>query len=202
MRPIELAMNATGYSQWVPLDYQESWFGTSLGVTFSEDTSGITAAVQFTLDEPSLKVVQNNPFPVTISRTTTVATVTDSGQYGLGHGLLTNDSVIVKGTGSSNLDSPYASLTASPYGTGDIGVTVASTPTATSWTYTVANSGATVDQGNVQVARLRVFTHALLTALTSRANGSLNYPVRAVRLYVSAYTAGFVTLRILQGIAA
>jgi hypothetical protein len=99
MRPVEVVLNAAGYSQWVPIDYISAWFGVALGLTFSTDDSGITSSVQFTLDEPSLPVTQLDPYPPTISRTTTTATVTDKGRYGLGHGLLTGDCVIVKGTG-------------------------------------------------------------------------------------------------------
>ena len=203
MRPIDIAMNATGYSPWIPIDYVEAWFGVSVGVLLSEDASGITYTVQFTLDQVSLETYQNDTYPVTISRSGTTATVTDKGPYGIGHGLSTNDSVIIKGTGSTNLDSPVAVKTSTPYGVGDIGVTVlAGGLTSTAYTYTVANSGNTADQGQVQVARLRVFNHATLASLTSRNNGSFNYPIRALRLYVSAYSAGFAVMRVLQGSAA
>jgi hypothetical protein len=133
---------------------------------------------------------------VKISRTTTVATVTDPGPLGWGHGLTTGDSVIVKGSGSPlNLDSPYAPAPQ----LGDMGYTVASTPSTTTYTYTVANSGATADTGNAHVTRLRVFPHAALAAQTTRQNGSINNPVKAVRLYISAWVAGFADLLILQG---
>jgi hypothetical protein len=70
------------------------------------------------------------------------------------------------------------------------------------YTYTVGNTGPSTDQGSTMLARLKVFNHASLVSVTSRANGSLNYPVRAVRLYNSAWSAGFSALRVLQGSAA
>jgi hypothetical protein len=193
MRPIRVTLNAAGYSQWIPIDYVESWFGVGLAVVLSED-GNLTYSVQFTLDETRLdqNVVNSR---VTISRTTTVATVTDAGPLLIGHGLTTGDSVIIKGSGSTNLDS------AGPlYGNGDVGFNVASTPSTTTFTYAVASSGASADTGNAYIVRLRVFTHATLAAQTTRQNGSLNYPVKAVRLYVSAYTAGYADLLVLQGV--
>jgi hypothetical protein len=194
MRPVKVTMNAAGYSPWVPIDYIESWFGVGLGVVLSEDGS-LTYSVQFTMDDPR---IDNNDLTslVSISRTTTVATVTDAGPFGLGHGLTTGDSVLIKGSGSPNLDSKSASIGAS---LGDVGYNVASTPSTTTFTYTVANSGAAASvANNTYIARLRIFTHATLAAQTTRQNGSLNYPVKAVRLYVSAYSAGFAELLILQ----
>jgi hypothetical protein len=188
MRPVEVVVNSQAFSQWVPIDYISAWFGVSLGVVLSEDAT-LTYSVQFTLD-----ALDNRQDGVSVSRTTTTATVTDAGPLGLGHGLSTGDNVIIKSTGSTYLDSPLAT-----YGTGDLGVQVASTPTNKSWTYAVTNAGASIDTNSTTVVRLRVFTHATLVALTARANGTLNYPVSAVRLNVTAYTSGFASLRVLQG---
>lgn len=195
MRPQKITLNAVGASQWIPVDYIESWFGVTIAVIPSEDISGLTCAVQFTIDSWALSP-PNLQDRVTISRTTTVATVTDPGPNGIGHGLSTNDSVIVYGSGSANLDSP-----APLYGTGTKGFPVASTPSTTTYTYTVANSGATADTGGAYVSRLRVFTHATLTGISARTNGTFNYPVRAVRLSVTAIAAGFVDMIVLQGLA-
>ena len=116
---------------------------------------------------------------------------------GIGHGLTTGDSVVIKGSGSANLDSPLPL-----FGQGDVGLSVASTPSTTTYTYAVANSGATADGGNAKVLRQRVFTHSTLVGQTTRQTGTYNYPVRAIRLYVSAYTAGFADMLVLQGIGA
>jgi hypothetical protein len=194
MRPVRVTLNAAGYSQWVPIDYLESWFGTTLGIIPSED-GNLTYSVQFTMDFAILEAPSSSA-PVSIARAGTVATVTDAGPLGIGHGLTTGDSVIIKASGSSMLDSPQA-----VFGQGDLGWQVASTPSPTTYTYTVANSGPAADVGITKTSRLRIFTHATLAAQTTRQNGSLNYPVRAVRLYVSAYTAGFVDMIVLQGSA-
>lgn len=197
MRPVKITVNAAGYSQWVPVDYIESWFGATVAVIPSED-GNLTYTVQFSMDLTTLEAPSTSG-PVSISRTGTVATVTDPGSLGLGHGLATGDSVIIKSSGSSVLDSPQAGSVAGTYGNGDLGWTVASTPTPTTYTYTVANSGAAADQGITKASRLRVFPHSVLAGLTVRATGVLNYPVRAVRLYISAYAAGFCDMIVLQG---
>lgn len=193
MRPQKVTLNAVGYSQWIPIDYISTWFGVTLACIPSEDAN-LTYSAQLTLDTPYQEGL-SNATNVSISRSTTTATVTDPGPDNLGHGLSAGDSVIVNGTGSKYLDSPAA-----PYGIGDPGVTVLSGGlTSTAWTYTVSNAGPTADVGTTQLKRLRVFSHATLAAQTTRQNGSINYPVQAVRLYVSAYSAGFVDMIVLQG---
>lgn len=42
------------------------------------------------------------------------------------------------------------------------------------------------------------FDHATLTAITASAVGNIAFPVRAVRLNVTAWTAGNVTMTVLQ----
>jgi hypothetical protein len=188
MRPVSQVVAAAVAGPWIPIDYIESWFGVSLFVTLSEDASGITYTVDFTGDDTGTAGER----PVSISRTTTVATVTDPGpgaapyNYSTiaAHGLIVGDSVVIQGSGSANLDGTFA---------------VASTPTPTTYTYTVANSGATSDNGNAKVNALRVFPHTVLTAQTVRNFGTFNYPIRALRLRLSAWAAGQATLTVLQG---
>ncbi len=194
MRPVRVTLNAAGYSQWVPVDYIEAWFGIGVAVVLSED-GNLTYTVQHTFDYEYIDPADNTSL-VTIARVGTVATVTDTGPWGIGHGLTTGDNVIIKGSGSPNLDSP-----ASLFGQGDVGVNIALTPSPTTYTYTVANSGPTTDGGNCHVARRRIFA-STLAAQTARGTVTYNYPVRAIRLYVSIYTAGFADMTVLQGIAA
>lgn len=194
MRPSRVTLNAAGYSAWVPIDYIESWFGVGLAVVLSED-GALTYSVQFTLDPPWINQAGlDNTNIVSVSRSGTTATVTDKGPYGIGHGLTTGDNVIIKSTGSTYLDSPSATI-----GGGDLGWQVASTPTNSSYTYTVSNSGPTADGGTSRVSRIRVFAHSTLVAQTTRQNGTIAYPVQAVRLYISAYTSGFADLTVVQG---
>jgi hypothetical protein len=188
MRPIYQTVGAVAAGPWISLDYIESWFGCGLAVTLSEDAVGITYSVDCTYDDLGITAQR----PVSISRTGTVATATDLGpggaqyQYSLiqAHGLITGDSVVITGSGSTNLDGTYA---------------VASTPSATTYTYTVGNTGATADNGNARVNALRVFSVTGLSAQTVRAQGSVIAPVKAVRLRISAWTAGQATLAVLQG---
>ncbi len=179
MRPIKVTQAAAGASPWIPLDYLQRPFNVSLTVTFSEDASGITASVEFTTDNPNPGRKEANPV-VSLTRTTTAATLTLAND----HGLSTGDSVTVYGSGSSNLDGTYA---------------VASTPTSKSLTYTVLNSGATVGANSTQAILFHVFPHDFLAGLTARADGNFAFPVTAVRINNTAWTAGSTTLEVLQG---
>ena len=49
MRPVRVTMNAAGFSQWVPIDYTEAWFGVGVAVLLSED-GNLTYTVQHTFD--------------------------------------------------------------------------------------------------------------------------------------------------------
>ncbi len=195
MRPVRISLNALGHTQWVPIDYIESWFGVSVAVVLSFD-GNLGYDVEHTFDDPRPQT--DDPYQictVSISRSGTVATVTDAGPNGIGHGLIPGDSVIVTGSGSTYLDSQPAA-----FGTGTVGWTITGTPTTTSYTYTVANSGPTSDNGNAKVSRQRVFNEPNLTNLTARASDYYAYPIKAVRLYIKSYTAGFADLLVLQGL--
>jgi hypothetical protein len=181
MRPIKVTQAAAGASPWIPLDYLQRPFNVALAVSLSEDASGITYTVEYTPDNPNPGRKESNPV-VSLSRTTTVATLTLANN----HGLVTGDSVTVYGSGDANLDGTYA---------------VASTPTTKSLTYTVANTGATAGANSTQAVLMKVFPHDFMAALTARADGNLAFPVMAVRLNNTAYTGGSSTLNILQGYA-
>ncbi len=186
MRPIRETVSAVGNSQWVPINYLQRAIQIGLAVVPWSTATGLTCVVQETLDDISASNI------VTIARVTTTATVTDTGPLGLGHGLSTGDSVIIKGSGSTNLDSPLAAN-----GNGDLGVTVTVT-SATQYTYTVANSGPTA--ATAKATQLRVATVTGFTAVSTRTVGNIGFPVTAVRLAVSALTAGAVDLLVLQGL--
>ena len=196
MRIVKVSLNAAGFSQWIPVDYVEAWFGIGVAVIPSEDAN-LTYSVQHTFDPTAAIESTYGGQNISISRAGTVATVTDTGTQGFGHGLTTGDNAIIKSSGSSYLDSPLTSI-----GNGELGRQVASTPSPTTYTYTVSNSGPTADGGNAKCSRLRVFPHATLNGQTTRGSGSYNYPVRAVRLYISSYTAGYADFIVVQGNAA
>ena len=187
MRPVRITVNAVGNSQWVPLNYDQSSFSVGLAVCPWSTATGLTYAVQHCFDD--LTLFRN----VQVSRSGTTATVTDIGPDGLGHGLTTGDSVILRGTGSSVLDSPKSAI-----GNGDLGWTITVT-SGTQYTYTCANSGPTADANVSTALGLRVYPHATLSGST-RQDGNYAFPPRAVRISVSAITAGAVDLMVLQGL--
>jgi hypothetical protein len=194
MRPVRVVLSAAGVSQWIPINYLQTPLGIGMGVVPWSTATGLTYVVQHTFDD----LAAFNP--VSISRTTTTATVTDLGPDGLGHGLSTNDSVIIQMSGSENLDSAEPAV-----GQGDIGTTVTVTSN-TQYTYTVANSGPAADNGNAIATHLRVFPHVTLNTTTGnpgatglRADGNYAYPPRAIRLNAVTLTGGSVELLVVQG---
>ena len=201
MRPVKVTVNAVGYSAWIPIAYNESWFGIGVAVIVPVSATG-TYTVQHTFDDPSYAMQLDGSNTITIARVTTTATVTDFGPNGLGHGLSVGDSVVVSGSGSPTiLDSqpPAVGDPLAGVGRGIVGWNVASVPSSTTYTYTVANSGPASDGGNAHVCRMRVF-NSTLSAQTASGTVTYNYPVRAIRLSVSALSAGFIDMIVLQGV--
>lgn len=158
-------------SAWIPLDPAQSPFAIGFGVTLTA-AAVLTYKIQHSFDNP------NRGVACTITRSTTTATLvlTD-------HGLTTSDSVVVSGAGAP-LDGTYD---------------VASVVDADTITYTVANSGATLSSPGAKVAVMRVFDHPTVTAKTTATDGNYAFPVKAMRLNVTAYTSGKATLTALQG---
>lgn len=193
MRPIRVAVNgAAGNTQWVPMDYICAPFAVALGFEPSSDAATISGTVQHTFDDVAITAARQ----VTATRAAAVVTVTDTGPDGVGHGLVTNDNVIVFGGGA-----PFDTLkvAASLGGQhGDLGADITVTG-ANTYTYACANSGPTVDNGSMKVISLRVFPHATIVAAAARADGYYAFPVAAIRLKMNTLTAGQVTLSILQG---
>lgn len=162
-----------GPSPWLVVDYLQRPFVEGLFASLSFDNNAITYQVEHTPDNPNVTV------PVSISRATTVATLTRAA-----HGLVVGDSVTVINSGSANLDGVYP---------------VASVVDANNLTYTVANSGATAGAATAQAALCRVFIDATLTAKTAKAYAANSVPVLASRINVTAWTAGTATLQVVQG---
>lgn len=143
-------------------------------------TSGasLTWGVQHTFDDLSVDAERQ----ITISRAATVATVTDAN-----HGLSANDSVFIFGSGDANLEKAT-------------GVDVASIIDANTYTYTVANTGATTAKAGCRGKNLRVNNHATLTNIVNtRQDGNYAFPCRAIRLRVTAWVSGSIDLLINQG---
>lgn len=180
--PARVILAAVGNSEWVPLDYIQAPFGVTMAGLLSS-TGSLTWSVQYTYDEMN----KDSSEPVKITRAGTTATAVWAN-----HDMVTGDSVIITDSGSSNLDSalnPAGRLIAQ-----DITVTDDNT-----FTYTVANSGAAADNGYARGMRFRVFPHAVLAALTTRADSNFNLPCKALRFKVSAYTSGRLIGLVTQG---
>lgn len=175
MKAKKVTLSAVGNSPWIPLDYRQSSFSVGLAVDLDSAAAGITYEVQHTLDNLGEKVV-----PASISRTGTTVTVT----FATPHRLNVNDSIIVEGSGFNGGDGTFS---------------VATVPSATSLTYTSSVSGTATGNVDTRVVLLRVFPHEFLTGKTTSDDGNYAFPVQAVRLNVSALTAGSATLIVSQG---
>ncbi len=165
MRPNKQTLDALGNSPWMPVDYRINDFGVGIGVTVS-DGGVLTYSIQHTFDQVFERI------PVSIARVTTVATVT----FVEPHNKSVGDSIAIGGTQEANLK-----------GTFDI----ASVPSDTTLTYTVANTGSTSE--NAQATPYSVFEHETLSGLSANSDGGYTLPPSAIRLVVSAFTSGNVT---------
>lgn len=192
MRPLKATVNYVGNSQWLPVDYMAVAFGIGVAVLPWSTASGLTYTVQHTFDSVSFPSASR---PVAIARAGAVATVTDTGPLGLGHGLSTGDSVIIKGSGSASLDTNPVIL-----GQGDASVDVTVTSNTT-YTYACTNSGPAADNGYAKALTNRVLPHAVLVAQSTRQDGNYAFPVLGIRLKVTALAAGAVDFEVLQGMA-
>lgn len=187
MRPIATRLSAAGYSPWIPVNRLQLAFGLALNVKFSSNKN-LTCSVQYTLDDPNSTSVDagfsaaNKTQNFTMSRTTTSLTIGKTN-----HGLSAGDWAKSWGNGGAPLNDEWA---------------VASITDQNNFVVTVADAGLTAPStnGTGWLQAVRVNPHATLASLTADASGNLAFPVWGVRLYVSAYTAGYVDLEVLQGV--
>lgn len=171
MRPQSVSLSAAGFSSWLNVNRMPQG---NFGVAFAGEISSgatLTWGVQHTYDplyEPTIEW--------SASRTTTTGTITRTA-----HGLSVGDWV--------EMDA------AAPF---NRAYSVASIVDANSFTVTVANSGATsVAKGASNLWTARVVDHSV-TAKTTSFEGSYAVPPTAIRLNVSAYTSGNVSLNVIQ----
>jgi|SRR5271155_3725885 len=171
-KSVSTTQNTVGPSPWLVVDYLQRPFIEGMFASLSEDASALTYQVEHTPDNPNVYT------PYVGTRVTTVLTLT----FNAGHGLSTGDSVTLPA--ASNWPGVY---------------TVASTPSITSLTVTVTNSGP-AGESQVQGAVLcKVFIDNNLKALTARTYGLNNVPVLASRINATAVTTGIATLEVVQG---
>lgn len=183
--PVQIALAAAGVSIWIPHDYWQTPPAITLA-GFVSNGATLTWAVQYTCDD----IYDRRP--IRISQTTTVITVTDYGPnlksaFGVadgpfGHGLVAGDWYKITGTGIAGVDGEYSVTT----------IVDANNITLTSAISQSVTAVATGQSG-------RVFTHAVLTGQNGRANSNYQFPIRASRLQITAYTSGTAYLEALQG---
>lgn len=177
MRPIVVGpLSANGNSIWIPLNRLQIALSIALAGIPSSGASLIWA-VQHTFDDLS----SDSERQVQITRAGTVATLVDAVNP---HGLSVGDSLIIMGSGSTNLDGTYD---------------VASVVDANTVTYTVVNTGATASNSGTRAKYLRVFPHATLTGQTGRADGNYAFPPTACRFVISGYASGSFRGEVVQG---
>lgn len=184
MRPSIVTLNAIGVSPWIPVNYKQLVFGVGLAIIPSSNIAALTCKAQLTFDDPG----PDSAHSVSVSQTLTTLTVTDPGGYqsggaAFGHGLSVGDSVTLTQSGLPGVDGTWP---------------VASVVSQNQYTITLPGS-ASQSSAFTMAQPFRVFDHASLTAVSARANGSIGFPVAAVRLSVSAIGAGYVSLAVLQG---
>jgi hypothetical protein len=172
---------AAGDSPWIiPIPLLHS---TDLGlaVTFSSNAN-LTANVQYTYDDPL-----QNPRAVALARAGVNLTVTDPA-----HNLNVGDSVYLANP-NSDPNNIWDGGTA-----GGTSYDVASITDQNNYVLTVANVGSVAGGGAVRSFRL--FLHPTLKAIAGappvRVDGSLDWPIGALRLNVAAYVAGTATLTV------
>lgn len=195
MRPVYYNLSAVASTPWIPLNWEQNppvWDA----IAYLSEDAAITYSVQVTYDGMG----QDQQVQCSITRAAGVATVT----FPFQHGMSAGDTLLVQGSGSTQLDSqPFAQQIGPPW-TSNINQpvpwTVATTPSPTTLTYACANAGPVVDAGFTRALLLRVFpVIAGLTGATTRQVAPVAYPVTGVRLINTIATAGFSQLQVLQG---
>lgn len=172
MRPITVRKSAAGFTPWIPLDRLARDFQVGLAVKLSSGAN-LTYSVQHTLDD-----LHESTSSFSISRVAVTATVTK-----VNHGLSVGDWIQVINAGTP-FDGEYS---------------VATVPSVDTFTYTVANTGATsVAHGAATIHTGRVFSHSVLFTKTASQDGNYAFPPWACRLNISAFVGGFADLTVLQ----
>ena len=190
MRPIQVAVGATGASPWIAVDYQSAPFGIGGRVALGGTTGSSGATATFSVQHAFCQMSQPQS-DVTLSRTTTTATltfrtITEGGvtTAGQSHGLSTGDAVRVEGVGAP-FDGCYD---------------VATVPSPTQVTYTVANSGLSSNAlGSTNVWRMYVGNNPNVSGATGSTDFNYGFAPNYIRLNVTAWTAGTAVMVVNQG---
>jgi hypothetical protein len=178
MRPQSYVLTSAVAGSWLPLNQRQAPFGVSVSVALNS-TANLTYSVQHTFSDLG-RVLRAQ-----LSRATATVTVTTKEN----HGLVTNDSVIIRNAntilGTTGLD-----------GTFTVTVTGVKSFTYTSSVTTPDVTGTTWD---VEITPISVYNDADLTAKTTSLDSNYLFPVTATRLNVTSYVAGDARFNVLQG---
>lgn len=192
MRIQRILSNFTANGQvglWMRHDQYETPFDLTLGVEFGSGLAG-TLAIDYAVGNFGPDWM----YQVFITQATTVITVQDNGPpppagSGVGHGLAVGDIVNLQGTPGGSVDGIY---------------TVATVPSASTYTLT-AGISQTIVGANCQAASALLFTSAAsglvnVAPFTARTAVQVTAPIFASRLHVTAFTTGGIaTLVGIQG---
>lgn len=178
MRQQVVTRGALGSSKWLFTDNRRfsTDFNVGLQTTLANGAT-LVYAVQTTKDRNAKTRWQK----VSITRVTTTATITLAN-----HGLKTGDNVII-------FDTNYTNHNPEPNFEGSFDVTVLSTST---FSIAVSDTGQASSIG--RLISYSVSDHDVIVDEFAATESSQTDPVSAVRLNVSAYTDGDVTLTALQ----
>jgi hypothetical protein len=182
-RVTQTPLGATGAGPWIEIDYLEHGFGVGYYVSV-QDSSTLTFKIQhaFFANPGKTNVNPDYQSPVSLTRSTTTATLT----VPLAFAPKVGDCLIVEGAGA-----PFD-------GTFDIAGVTSSTVV----TYTVLNSGASAMAVGARVRILHVEDDTVVTGKTASTSGNIAFPINAMRLNLTAYSAGAAILTVNQGLAA
>lgn len=169
VRPSTVRLSSATFSDWIRVNRMTE-FALAFAVEMSSN-GNLTYTVQHTLDD-----FYDNRAKRNLSRVTTSLTVAQTN-----HGLSTSDWVQISASTYSGWNGTYA---------------VASITDQNNFVVTVADAGDASGEAYVQTAR--VINHPDIAAETASADGNYEFPPAAVRLIVTAYTAGYVDLTVIQ----
>ena len=162
MRPQRTVLSAAGACDWIPVNHRSRDFGIGFGCHVSNGAT-LTYLVEHTFSNMSLEI------PVSISRTTTTATIT----FPSPHYLTTSNNVVITGTRESNFTGTFYPV---------------SIPSATTITITVSDTGAASD--SAVITPVVFHPHDTVVAKNGLSDGGYDLPCTAVRARISAYTDG------------
>ena len=176
MRSTLTPLGATGPGPWFPLDTIQSGFGVGY-ICSVQESSTLTYKIQHGFYDPSDGRDYNQVY---ITRSTTTATLT----FPQAMSPKIGDSLVVISAGAP-LDGVYE---------------IAGVTSSTVVTYTVANSGVTASTAGAKALLIRTQDDPVVVNKSATTDGNIAFPCNAIRLNVTAYTSGAVSLTVNQGV--